>query len=257
MARWPTCGRAGVVMIESYKQHSPSSLNLFAASTAMWVLEKVLGEKQPVGVPAHRGVAVEDGVRHGLLNLDAPLRDCADVAFASYDTLSAMSVDERRKKYRDNIPDMVKQALAELRPYGVPSQTQGLVEWKPEGLKLPIVGYFDFRWDQHGIITDLKTTERMPSEIKIPHARQVSLYASSDNMSARVNYVTPKKCVTYQVENVREHREALFQIALRVEKFLALSDDPAFFKSITVPDLESFYWSGPVARQLAWQHWSV
>ena len=58
----------GVVMIESYKQHSPSSLNLFAASTAMWVLEKVLGEKQPVGVPAHRGAAVEDGVTFGLLN---------------------------------------------------------------------------------------------------------------------------------------------------------------------------------------------
>jgi hypothetical protein len=55
-------------MIESYKQHSPSSLNLFAASTAMWVLEKVLGEKQPVGVPAHRGAAVEDGVTFGLLN---------------------------------------------------------------------------------------------------------------------------------------------------------------------------------------------
>ena len=50
-------------------RHSPSSLNLFAASPAMWVLEKILGIKQPVGVPAHRGVAVEDGVVVGLNNL--------------------------------------------------------------------------------------------------------------------------------------------------------------------------------------------
>ena len=70
---------------------------------------------------------------------------------------------------------------------------------------------------------------RMPSEIKIPHARQVGLYASSDNMDARLTYVTPKKCQTYRLENVREHREALHQIAKRVENFLALSDDPAIF----------------------------
>ena len=39
--------------------------------------------------------------------------------------------------------------------------------------KLPIVGYFDFHWAEHNITTDLKTTERMPSEIKINHAKQV------------------------------------------------------------------------------------
>ena len=62
--------------------------------------------------------------------------------------------------------------------------------------------------------------------------------------------------MTYQLENIREHREALLQIALRIERFLALSDDPEFFKSITVPDLESFYWGGP-ARQLAYEHWQI
>jgi hypothetical protein len=123
-------------------------------------------------------------------------------------------------------------------------------------LRLPIVGYFDFEWEQHGIIVDLKTTGKMPS-IKIAHARQVALYASSDNMDARLTYCTPKKCATYRLENVREHRDALYQIARRVEQFLALSDDPEFFKSITVPDLDSFYWSGPAARQLAFEHWKI
>ena len=58
-------------------------------------------------------------------------------------------------------------------------------------------------------------------------------------MAARLTYVTPKKCETYELENIGEHREALRQIAVRIENFLALSDDPEFFKSITVPDLES------------------
>ena len=241
----------------SVAHHSPSSLNLFCASTSMWVLEKILGIRQPVGAPAHRGVAVEDGVTHGLVNPDASLAECVKIAIVKYDTLTALSPDARREKYRETIPDMVRQALAELRPYGVPSGVQGRVEWKPDGLRLPVIGFYDFEWAQHGIIVDLKTTEKMPSQIKISHARQAAFYASSDNMAARLTYVTPKKCETYELENIREHREALRQIAMRIENFLALSDDPEFFKSITVPDLESFYWGGPTARQLAFEHWGV
>lgn len=239
-----------------FERHSPSSLNLFCASPSMFVLEKIIGIRQPVGAPAHRGVAIEDGVTVGLLNPDAELQSCIDVALKKYDTITALSSDRRREDYRETIPAMVKQALVELRPYGVPNKTQGFIEWRPEGLTFPIVGYFDYAWEQHGIIVDLKTTEKLPSQIKIPHARQVGLYASSDNMDARLTYCTPKKVATYRLENVREHRAALHQIAMRCEAFLALSDDPEFFKTITVPDLESFYWGGP-ARQIAFEHWKI
>jgi hypothetical protein len=237
-----------------YIHHSPSSLNLFCASPSMWVLEKIVGLRQPVGAPAHRGVAIEAGVVQGLDG--AKLEDSVKIALARYDTLMALSVDDRREKYRETIPGMVGQALAELRDYGKPSSMQGFVTWQPPGLRLPIVGYYDFMWEHSGIITDLKTTERMPSEIKVPHARQVALYAPSDNFDARLTYITPKKSATYKLENIREHREALRQIALRVENFLALSNDIEFFKGITCPDVESFYWGGP-ARQLAYEHWGI
>ena len=224
----------------------------------MWVLEKILGLKQPVGVPAHRGVAVEDGVAYGLMHPDASLGDCClSVALTKYDTITAMSSDDRREKYRASITDMVAQALAELRPFGIPSRTQGFVEWRPDGLQLPIVGYFDFEWSQHGMIVDLKTTEKMPGEIKVGHARQISLYAMSDNYGAAAMYVTPKKSALYRLENAREHRNALYQLALRVENFLALSEDPAFFLGVTAPDLDSFYWTNPAARQLAFEHWHI
>ena len=175
----------------------------------MFFLEYVLGEKQLVGPPAHRGAAVEDGVTHGLTDLDAPVKECADVALTTYDSRTALSGDPRREKYRDTIPAMVETALAELREYGKPTGMQGLVEWKPDGLQLPIVGYYDYQWDNHGILLDLKTTEKMPSSIKFSHARQVAHYAVSDNIDARLVYVTPKKMEVFRLENVRAHRDSL------------------------------------------------
>jgi len=97
----------------------------------------------------------------------------------------------------------------------------------------------------------------MPTKVKVAHARQVSLYVTSNNADPRITYATPKRCQTYAVDEIDEHRKALHQIALRVEKFLSLSDDPQFFVDITVPDLESFYWSNPASRQLAYDHWHI
>jgi hypothetical protein len=243
--------------MKSFARHSPSSLNLFSSCVSMFVVEKILGLRQPVGAPAHRGTAVEDGVTHGLMNPNATLQECCAVALKKYDTITALSADKRREEYRETIPGMVGTALAELRPYGVPSDCQKFVEWKPEGLAFPIVGYLDYHWADHNITIDLKTSEKLPSSVKVPHARQVSLYVTSNNADARACYVTPKKQATYRIENIDAHRQALYKMAMRCEAFLALSDDPQFFVNITAPDLESFYWNGPAARQLAFEIWGV
>ena len=121
------------------------------------------------------------------------MAECVKVAIVKYDTLMALSPDARRERYRETISDMVRQALAELRPYGVPSGVQGRVEWKPDGLRLPVIGFYDFEWAQHGIIVDLKTTEKLPSQIKFSHARQAAFYASSDNMDGAADLRYPEK----------------------------------------------------------------
>lgn len=240
-----------------YKQHSPSALNLFAASPALFVLERILKIPQPRSAPMLRGLAVEEGVTYGLRDLKVPVKECLDVALIRYDTDMAMSGDPRREKFRESIEPILTSALDELRKYGTPDEVQGLVEWRPPELRLPIVGFFDYKWSELGILGDLKTTDKMPSQIKTAHARQVALYATSDNIDARLIYVTPRKLIPYQLENVRDHRRALLSIAVRVERFLSLSDDPSFFLQITVPDVDSFYWSNPHARRLAWEHWGV
>jgi hypothetical protein len=239
------------------ERHSPSSLNLFAASPAMFVLERILGEKQPVGAIAHRGTAVEHGVAHGLVHLKADPQDCVDAALARYDELATFSGDLRKDELREGIPGMVKHGLDELRPYGTPTRIQDFISWHPEGLDYPIVGYLDFAWDDIGVLTDLKTTEACPGKIRTGHARQVALYAASDNLSAGVTYVTPKKRATYVVENLLEHRAALHRIALACERFLALSDDPMFFAGITVPDVDLYYFNPPAVRKAAFDLWGI
>ena len=241
------------------ERHSPSSLNLFCASQSTFVLEKICGKRQPVGAVAHRGTAVEYGISKGLFDPAMPVEACIEFAQQKYRQVSALCGDPRVEASGKLISDMVRNGLDELRPYGVPTSEQQFVSWHPDDLTYPIVGYYDFAWDQHGIVVDLKTTERMPSQIKNGHARQVALYAGaiSDNVDARLAYVTHQKRATYRLENVREHRDALHRIARVVERFLALSDDPAFFVSITAPDVESFYWSNPAARAEAFATWGI
>ena len=45
---------------------SASSLNLWAAEPALWIMERLLGRRSPSGIPAARGKAVEAGVNIGL-----------------------------------------------------------------------------------------------------------------------------------------------------------------------------------------------
>lgn len=236
-------------------RHSPSALNLFSGCLSMYVLERILGRKMPVGAAAHRGTAVEAGVALGLLQ-GADDAACIEVAERKFRELAALSVDPRREKVEDGIGAMTKRALAELRPYGKPSSTQGFIEWKPEGLEYPIVGYYDFLWEDHGIVVDLKTTEKLPSAVKPNHARQVALYTGG-NLEGRLAYITPAKSAVYGLENVADHRATLHRMALACERFLALSDDPAFFVGITAPDLEGFYFAPPEARQAAWEVWGI
>jgi len=240
-------------------QHlSSSSCNLFTNSPAMFVLEKCLKKRSQVGAAAFRGTSVEAGIVEGLLHgiSDA---ECVKIAEAEFAKLTALSGDSRREKEAAAIGEMVKIGLAELRPYGKPTSTQGKVEYKIEGLQVPMIGFYDLEWANHGILTDLKTTHALPSKISTSHARQVALYvaARGNNLDARLTYVTSKKCATYHLENVDEHVRALEKIALTIQKFLSISDDPLELASLVVPEVDSFYFADPMTRKAAFDVWGL
>lgn len=239
-------------------QHlSPSACNLFVSSPAMFVMEKLMKKRSPVGAAAHRGTAVEDGIAAALNG--APIDEAVQVACRRFSVLTALSSDPRREKEEAAIPEMVRVGFGELAPYGQPTSMQGKIEYKVDGLAVPMIGFYDFEWENHGILLDLKTTHALPSKISTNHARQVALYiaARRANSDARLCYVTPKKSAVYHLENVRQHVEALGTIALTIQRFLSISNDPHELAAIVCPDVDSFYFSDPLARQAAYELWKL
>ena len=239
-------------------QHwSVSTLNMAQADKALFLL-KLKGFRGSVGAAAHRGTASELGLVMGLMDPAAALADCQAAAVKEFDRLTALSGDPNREKERDAVPGIVEQALTELRPYGVPSHTQLKIEWRHPDLALPFIGYADLYYEQAGIVVDLKTQLRLASEISSQHARQVSLYcaAISDNLDGRITYATPKKCATYQVENMREHVDTLVNIAQRVERFLSISDDIDELCKLVIPNTDLFYYDA-ATRQKAFEVFGI
>jgi hypothetical protein len=234
---------------------SATSLNLWAAEPALWVAEKLLKRRVPVSCAAHRGTASEEGVAAGLFNPQLSVEECQAIALAEFDRLTALSGDPNRAKEREAIPGIVASALAELRAYGIPDRPvhpakQHRVEVVLDDVPVPVIGYQDFVWGAHGIVLDLKTQLRLTSEIADAHARQGAVYIAGTNHQMRFCYATPKKVAVYQLENVATHLETLRHFALRLERFLRVSDDPHELAGIVCPDFESFYWSSPEARAL-------
>jgi hypothetical protein len=224
----------------------------------MYVMERILKRKAPVGAAAHRGNAVEAGVAKGLFD-DAPLEDCVSEARKVFSSLAALSGDPRKEKEITAIPAMVKAGLQELKPYGKPSSAQGKIEWKVEGLFVPVIGFYDFEWADHGILVDLKTTHKLPSKISTNHARQVALYnaARGNNLDTRVCYTTPSKTAVYRLENSDDHVKALEKIAFAIQRFLSVTNDPQELASIVMPDVDSFYFADPLARKNAYEVFGI
>ena len=229
---------------------SASSLSTFASEPALWIMERLLKRRGPVGCSAHRGTAAEDGIVHGLLNPDAAIEDCQAIALAKYDQLTALSGDPKRQKERDAVPAIVATAIPTLRAYGVPDGVQVKIERRLDGVPVPFLGFIDLRWSQHGMLLDLKTQLRLSSEISPAHARQIALYAHGTNDAAGICYATPQKVGIYRLEDAATHTAAMANIAKRLEAFLSLSADPHALAAAVCPNFESFYWGDPHTRAL-------
>ena len=226
---------------------SASSLNSAATQLPIWIMERLLNRKSPVGCAAHRGTAIEAGVQVGLLYPDKSIEDCQQIAIQRYDGLTAMSGDPRRQQERDAVSPTVEKSLAELRQYGIPDEVQHKIE-KPLGDGLPhLIGFVDFGWTQHGITLDLKTSLRLTSQISTAHGRQVAGYIHQTNREGRVAYCTPKKVGVYPLDRPDERFDELRIIAQRLDRFLSISKDAAELAALVIPDADHFYYNEPTA----------
>ena len=239
---------------------SASSVNLFISQPAMWACSYLMKKRTPVGPAAHRGTAIEAGVEAGLFDPDMPVSECQKVATAKFHSLTRLSADQRIEKERETIEPSVAVALTELRQYGIPERPtegrQSKLELTIPGVPVPVWGFLDFFWPDHGIILDLKTSARIPSEISDAHARQGALYLQhGSNLQMRFGYVSSKKIAVYVLEDAQRHLASFVQAAQAIERLLSLSDDSEALTRCFAPDLSSFYWGDASARRLAVEIW--
>ena len=237
---------------------SASSLNLWAAQPALWIMEQLLGRRTPPGITAARGKAIEHGVHLGLSNPSLAIEECIDGAECEFFRQAALSTDPRREDEHKKLAGWVRGAIAELRQYGTPDAYQEKLEIRLDDVPVPLIGYIDWRFSGHGLIVDLKTTERFPSQISNAHGRQGAVYASAHgNFGMRFAYAKPapgktdkRQVMVYEMsgDDIRRHLLALRAIALSLGRFLAVSKDARELAGLIVPDFDSFYWADPAAR---------
>lgn len=227
---------------------SPSSLNLFAAEPALFMLKYLWKLRDVPGCAAFRGIAAESGITAGLLDPKKDPEECVALALAEYDLKTALSGDGRRAKEREAIGGIVRNGLAELRQYGELTGTQGKVVRRFEGVPIEIHGYFDYEFGAAGVIVDLKTSLRLSSEISAPHGRQLAHYVHGRNVEGRILYCCPSRLAAYRLENAAERIEELANIARRLMKMLSVSDDPAEIAAMLIPRVDEFWWSDPTMR---------
>jgi len=238
--------------VNAFERHginhlSASSINLFAAEPAMWCMEKLLGKRAPVGAAAHRGTAVETGVEAGLFDPEMPVEECQKIALETFSRLTA-------------IAPAVAIGLKELRQYGIPAKPEGGRQHKIsvnlDGVSVPFEGYLDFRFDDHGIVVDLKTQLRLSSSISATHARQGAIYhAALGNYQIRFAYTTPQKIGVYVLENPQDILTQVTAIAQCMERFLSLTDDKELLTRSIAPNYDNFYWNDTLARAMGREVW--
>lgn len=241
---------------------SASSVNLYIAQPALWCASYLLGKRTPVGPAAHRGTAIEAGIEAGLFDPEMPVEEAQRIAREKFHILTRLNADPRVEKERETIDPSVAVGLAELRQYGVPEKPEGGRQRKLEltipGVPVPIWGFLDFVWPDHGVILDLKTTARIPSEISDAHARQGALYLQhGSNLQMRFAYVSSKKVAVYVLEDAATHLASFVQAAQSIERLLSLSDDGELLTRCFAPDFGSFYWGDASARRIANEIWGA
>ncbi|MEM6833955.1 MAG: PD-(D/E)XK nuclease family protein [Pseudomonadota bacterium] len=252
-------------MTNAFERHgldhlSASQINLYANEPALWCMEKLLGHKGHAGAAAIRGMAIEEGVLHGLLHTN-DVDACIALAEQSFDHQLGIRPAHDREKQRDAIAGCVTQALEALKDVGEPTFSgdgQQRIEVQLEGVSVPFIGYLDFVYPNERLVVDLKTTLRLPSALSASHHRQGALYAlARSDDRVEFLYATPKKHAFLPITDVDFVIAEITAIAQSMERFLSLSNDAQDLTRSLAPNFESFYWSDETMKTHARRVWDI
>jgi hypothetical protein len=227
---------------------SASSINLWANAPDVWVMSYLFGLRTPMGPAPWRGIVVEEAVVETMMG--GSEKDAIQKALDKFDKRFLIG-DEATTKERAMIEPMVQLSVEQLMEFGKPEfpeeggQNKISITAKGDGWTVPVIGFLDLVYPQHGVVIDLKTTGRMPSTMSAEHQLQRAIYqkAKGGNQSVKFLYVTPKKAAMLEDGDPTEIlAQAKVQIT-RMEAFLRTLDKETA-KAIVPVQPNSFYWKG-------------
>jgi hypothetical protein len=229
---------------------SASSINLYANAPDVWVVSYLFGRRTPMGPAPWRGICVEDAVVQILMG-DSETA-AIDKALEKFDKRFPIG-DEKTSAERRRIQPMAQLAIEELVEFGKPEFPEdeehpqekiSITAKGEEGWSIPVIGYLDLVYPQHGVVIDLKTTGRIPSTMSAEHQLQRAIYAKAKgNMAVRFLYVSEKKTSMLEDGDPTELlAQAKVQIS-RMEAFLRHCDKDTA-RAIVPVQPSSFYWQG-------------
>lgn len=226
---------------------SASSINLYSNAPDVWVVSYLFGKRTPMGPAPWRGICVEDAVVQILMG-DSEAA-AIDKALAKFDQRFVIG-GEKTTAERRRIEPMTQMAVAELAHLGQPEfaeddeQMKISITAKGDGWSIPVIGFLDLVYPQHGLVIDLKTTGRIPNKMSAEHQLQRAIYAKAKgNMAIKFLYVSEKKTNMLEDGDADELLGlAKVQIA-RMEAFLRHCDKETALAIVPVQP-SSFYWQG-------------
>lgn len=229
---------------------SASSINLWTSAPDVWVMQYLYGIRTPMGAAPWRGIVVEDAVVDILTggSEEKAIQDALDKFDKRF-----MIGTEKTTKERDMIKPMIQLSVEELMEFGKPefpeeSERRGQekieIRTGKDGWTIPIIGYLDLVYPQHGLVIDLKTTGRIPSTMSGEHQLQRAIYAKAKgNMAVKFLYVSSKKASMLEDGDVAETLVKAKAQIFRMEAFLRHVDKDTA-KEIIPLNPSSFYWTG-------------
>lgn len=229
------------------KHTSPSQLNKWIDCPAAWIIQYLYKENSSLGVAGQIGIQTEWVVSQVLTD-SLSFDDAVSMAKKSFLKDNKLNTNKKELERVNDIEQMAALAIGELRQYGKPDFSesgQHKIELvcNGDGWQLPVIGYIDFYYPDHGLIVDLKTTLRAPSVMSDSHKRQGAIYQKAmGNKQTKFLYVTPKKAIWHEVEDVDNQLAQIKQYLNRQEKFLRM--DVGQMRDIVPINADSFYWMG-------------
>ena len=140
-------------------------------------------------------------------------------------------------------------AIGELEHLGQPEfpeegQEKISITAKTDEYEIPVIGYLDLVFPEHGLVVDLKTTGRMPSTMSAEHQLQRAIYQKArGNQIVKFLYVTPKKTNMLEDGDPTELLTKAKKQISRMEKFLR-AGSAADIRDVIPVNPNTFYWNG-------------